>query len=166
MNNRTGMLLFLAAMIASPASAMAQSCAAQLGNRGLNANTVQLVTLNRKGVSSSSTFGVTYRPFLKIPNGPTLTANWTNDGQTGAKQLFSDRGRPLGGHIYQPYDIHRADLISVKITSEASPLVTVTLRSWGNAKSTFRATCAANGVMHGSTHDVDYLLFLSQSTSR
>lgn len=163
MNNRTGMLLFLAAMIAAPANAMAQSCTAHLANRGLNANAVQLVTLNRKGVSSSSTFGVTYRPPIRMPQGPVLQANWTSEGQTGAKQLFSDRGRPLGGHVYQPYDIQRPDLITVKITAEASPQVTITLRSWGNVKSTFRATCAGNGVMHGSTDDVDYLLFLTQS---
>jgi hypothetical protein len=151
---------------AIPQHAFAQSCLPYLTNQNLNINSMKLVTLNKNGVASSSAFGVSYKEGRKSPSGGKPYAYWTTDNsdapKDAAKQLFSDRLGGTGTAKNQPFDIAQADLINVIITIEASPLVTVTLRTWGNTKATFRGTCSAGGVIHGSTPDVDYLLFLNQ----
>ena len=153
-----------------PQMSWADSCLNYLANQTLNVNSVDLVTLNKKGVASSSKFGVSYRKSGKSPTGGVRPAQWFTDNtfepKDVAKQLFSDRASAIGTDQQQPFDIRQADLINVIITVEASPQVTVTLRTWNNTKANFRATCSGGGVMHGSTPDVDYLLFLTQVVGR
>ncbi len=153
-------------LVAAPQHSIAQSCLAYLTNQeGTAGNTIRLVTLNKNGVASWSNFEVSYKAGGKSPTGGVRPASWStyNPPKDEAKQLFSDRYSGVGTAKTQPFDIAQADLINVIITVEASPQVTVTLRTWGNTKATFRGTCSAGGVLHGSTPDVDYLLFLSKN---
>lgn len=157
---------FLAAF---PQHSVAQSCLPFLTKQENSAsNTVKFVTLNKNGAASWSSFSVSYKTGGKSPTGGLRPAQWFTDNASDpkkdeAKQLFSDRATGVGTAKMQPFDIAQTDLINVLITVEASPQVTVTLRSWGNKKATFRGTCSAGGVIHGSTPDVDYLLVLTQN---
>lgn len=170
MQTNIALAVLLGLLAGFPQTSAAESCLSYLANQKLDTNTVQLVTLNKNGVASSSIFGVSYRDQGRSPAGGVRPAQWFTDNTTEprdvAKQLFSDRASAVGADKQQPFDIQQVDLISVIITVEASPQVTVTLRSWGNAKASFRATCSVGGVMHGSTPDVDYLLFLGQVVRR
>jgi hypothetical protein len=157
-----------ALLVAVPqTSAVAQSCLPYLTKQDRYNYGVQLVTLNKNGVASSSSSGVSYREGIKIRPLGFSPAQWSTDNffapKDVAKQLFSDRASG-GSDIakIQPFDITQADLINVVITVQASPQVTVTLRTWGNTKAVFRGTCSTGGIIHGSTPDVDYLLFLTK----
>jgi hypothetical protein len=155
-------------LVTVPRGAVAQSCLPYLTKQDQYNYGVQLVTLNKNGVASSSSFGVSYKAGIKIRSIGFRPAQWSTDNffapKDVAKQLFSDR--TSGGFDItkmQPFDITKADLINVVITVEASPQVTLTLRTWSNSKAVFRGTCSNGGVIHGSTPDVDYLLFLNKS---
>lgn len=120
-----------------------------------------LTTLNKKAVASFSQSHMQYYGARPSATGGRQPARWvaTDYDANDRHQLFSDRQK--GAQLdAQPFDKDQADLIGLVVTIEESPQVTVTLRSWGNVKATFRATCSAGGVMHGSTPDVDYLLVL------
>lgn len=154
----------LAAIVLLPGLAAAQSCLPFLARKGGSVGaTVQLVTLNRNGVASSSQFQAVFGAAGRTPTG-TYPAQWYTDdtapdSQRAASQLFSDRRT---GPSDQPFDVAKADRINVFIGIEESPRVKITLRSWGDGKVTFRATCTDNGVLHGSTNDVEYLLTVAQ----
>lgn len=151
-------------LVVVPQASVAQSCLPYLTKQAYYNYGIQLVTLNKNGVASSSSFEVSYKEGIKIRPTGFGPAQWSTDNffapKDAAKQLFSDRS---SGAKSQPFDITQADLINVVITVEASPQVTVTLRTWGNTKAVFRGTCSSGGVIHGSTPDVDYLLFLTKS---
>ncbi len=155
-------------LVVVPQVSVAQSCLPYLTKQDYYNYGIQLVTLNKNGVASSSSFEVSYKEGIKIRPIGFRPAQWSTNNyfepKDAAKQLFSDR--TSGGFDKaksQPFDITQADLINVVITVEASPQVTVTLRTWGNTKVVFRGTCSSGGVIHGSTPDVDYLLFLTKS---
>jgi hypothetical protein len=161
-----GVLIAAGLLVATTTPAAAQSCVPFLAPDNGGAR-FELATLNKNGVGSWSQFEANYRPESRIPNGPRRPAQWytysapTDAAPGTSPQLFSDRvARPAPSA--QPFDASRPDLISVVVTVEASPQVTVTLRTWNNATATFRATCSAGGVLHGSTPDVDYLLFMTR----
>jgi hypothetical protein len=124
-----------------------------------------LVTMNKNGVASFAESQVARREGA-VPNTgrpPRLVTRAGSPAVEPTPQVFSDR---LNGFLKTPvqrFDASQADDLVVEVTLEASPQVTVTLASWGNAKASFRATCSPGGVMHGSTADVDYLLFLRAS---
>ncbi len=158
MNRKTCLLLALGSLISAPVTSMAQSCLPYLTINNTNVKRVQMVTLNRNGLGSSSRFRVTYSPSIEIVQGVFRPPSWSIGS---AKVLFSDRYGNVGGWP-QPYSIGKADNIGVHITVEASPLVTETLNSWGYVKARFRATCTASGILRGSTRDVEYLLHLTQ----
>jgi len=153
-------------VVAVPGWASAESCLPFLTQKPNSVGgTVQLVTMNKNGVASFSSFAVAYQAGGRAPGGGARPPNWHTANPVAppdvSKQLFSDRLVDPAGQ--QPFDVSKADQINVVATVEASPQVTVTLRSWGNGKATFRATCSDGGVMHGSTQDVDYLLTLTQT---
>jgi len=157
-------------LAAVPRPSVAQSCLPFLAKKDNSVGgKVQLVTLNKNGIASSSQLDVAYRAAGKSPTGGVRPPQWYTDSTSGVgprdtgKQLFSDRVSGPVGNNQQPFAVAKADLINVVLSVETSPQVTITLRSWGNSKATFRVTCSAGGVMHGSTADVDYLLFLAQS---
>ncbi len=144
-------------------SLAAQTCLPFLTKQENSEGTVRLTTLNKNGVASWSEFEVSFRPSGKSPNGGVRPAHWyTNldalEKRDESKQLFSDRFSNFIQNSPQPFDIGKPDLINAVITVERSPQITVSLRSWGNTKATFRATCSQSGIMHASTGDVDYLL--------
>jgi hypothetical protein len=157
-------------VVAVPGWASAESCLPFLTQKPNSVGgTVQLVTMNKHGVASFSNFAVDYQAGGRAPNGGVRPPQWRTRSSVGgapadtSKQLFSDRISGPAGPSQQPFDVSKADEINVVISVEASPQVTVTLRTWGNSKAVFRVTCSVGGVMHGSTTDVDYLLLLGQS---
>jgi hypothetical protein len=150
-------------LAALPQRSAAQSCLPFLTRQNENYAGVKFVSMNKNGLASWSQFTASYRDGKKIPNLPTRPAQWfINYTPDVAEQLFSDRLSGPATSKQQPFAINQPDLINVVITVEKSPQVTVTLRSWGNAKAVFRGACSAGGVIHGSTPDVDYLLQLTQ----
>jgi hypothetical protein len=153
-------------LVASPQNAVAQSCLPFLTNQNQNLNIVSIVTLNKNEVASWSGSTVSYLRPTRVGQ-RVRPAQWvTYNVKDGAPQLFSDRSSGVGTVKNQPFDIAQADSINVSFTIEASPLVTVTFRSRGNTKATFSGTCSVGGVIHGSTSDTDYLLFLTQTYLR
>jgi hypothetical protein len=153
-------LLLLFALLLVPAVSSANSCLPFLPAQG-EIVSVTLVTMNKNGVASFVESGMAYRT-AAIPNtgrGARLVSNSGGSGIENAPQVFSDRDVP-NQTPRQHFDVRQADHVTIQITLEQSPQVTVTLATHNNAKATFRATCSAGGVMHGSTSDVDYLLFV------
>jgi hypothetical protein len=144
------------ALVGVPAHA--DSCLPFLKFNSSEVAFLTLVTLNKKGVASYATKGATHVAAGRTPAGGIRSEAWTI---SSAPQTFSDRGMPA-----QPFISSNADKVGVSVGVAASPQVTVTLESWGNAKAVFTASCSAGGVMHGSTPDVDYLLFLNASIVR
>jgi hypothetical protein len=106
--------------------------------------TLQMVSMNKNGVSSYVT-------------SDRLMSRAGGTGLASVKQQFSDR---LGPSKVQPFAVQQPDQVTVSISVAAAPQVVITLLSWGDAKATFTVSCAPSGVMHGSTSDNDYLLFL------
>lgn len=159
-----GLVFAFAILLSVPQHSTAQSCLPFLKKKDLT-HVAHFMTLNKNGVGSWSQFKVSYRESVRHVPGYVRPAQWYTNLDNAAKpdetrQLFSDRYSGFIRENQQPFDMVRPDLINVIISVEISPQITVTLRSWGNKKATFRATCSASGIMHGSTPDVDYLLFL------
>jgi len=148
------LLLVCGLLLWTPRTVLAQSCMPFLGKVDNAAYSGVMVTLNKNGVASASYVTFAFQAVGKAFLGGTPRYQFVSPGD--APQFFSDR---TSGP--QMFDQRRPDQIRLSITQEASPLVTVTLRSWGNQRSEFRATCSAGGVLHGSTPDVDYLLKMS-----
>ena len=112
--------------------------------------------MNRNGIGSYVESGMAHRD--AIPNlGRRARLVSSNAATESALQFFSDRPSPQSS---QRFGASNPDQVKVEVTLEASPQVTFTLASHGNVKAVFRTTCSSGGVIHGSTRDVDYLLFL------
>ena len=77
-------------------------------------------------------------------------------GKDEANQLFS--ARMISD---QPFDVKVPNKLRIKITNAAAPVVTLTQMSYYKAPYTsFAVDCAANGVMHATVGQTDYLLHL------
>lgn len=154
---------FLAlALVALPTLGHAASCIPFLPPADWN-STLTLVTMNRNGVASyveSAVIHTTAAATGHARRTRLVTTNGTGSPGEAVPQVFSDRTSQFVVGFVQHFLAQRADQVSVEITLEASPQVVFTLATWGNATASFRVSCTAGGVMHGSTADVDYLLFL------
>ncbi|HEX5004693.1 MAG TPA: hypothetical protein VFV65_05215 [Gemmatimonadales bacterium] len=127
-------------------------------------NSAVVVTLNKNGVASYSELSVAYREAGPAPSGGVRPPSWASNRDNPAPQLFSDRtSAPASGVMRQPFDITQSDTLGLTISVESSPNVSIVLRSWGDVRATFRGTCSAGGVIHGSTPDVDYLIYIVQA---
>lgn len=145
---RTGLLTIAALMLGS-APAFADSCLpflAQYQEQSNGSTALTMTTLNRNALVSYAVFNMSY--INAFPLGRRFNS------LSQADVVFSDRQKGSQG-----FDVARPDKLTISVTVAASPQVTLTLNSWNNVKATFTATCTFNGIMHGSTGDVDYLLF-------
>src|SRR5450755_2888090 len=158
----------LAALLVAPVSVRGQDCQALLDNLGradFSYHTIVVVTLNNNGVASYIASTVHYVPGIVLEGNrrsPNRFATLTAPGEYGPDlpkidfgkkvQLFSDRcpdGRqirgplrsPGGGPPCQPFAIGNADDLAIEITDTPTAQVTITLRSWNNAKVTFVPRC-------------------------
>lgn len=151
--------LLLAPLVLISNIAAAQDCTSFLPTTG-DITTLELVSLNKNGVSSYVTSPMAIVPGSTVHGAPLLVTRAGDTELRIAKQEFSDRSGP--SHV-QPFAIQTPDNVTVTISLDASPEVNITLLTWGNAKATFRVTCSTSGVMHGSTGDNEYLLFLRRN---
>jgi hypothetical protein len=150
------LFVFFLGLVGIPSLSSAESCTAFLPKDN-EIISLELVTMNKNAAASYVKSEMRYgrgNPDLGHP--PRVTTIGT------APQVFSDRNNKFFASPIQYFDAMSPDNVTVEITLEESPQVTLTLASWGNAKATFRATCSGGGVMHGSTPDVDYLLFVKR----
>jgi hypothetical protein len=130
------------------ASARASSCLPFMPKGPAAGSFVSLsaTTMNADHVVSYSTGVAT----------PVLSADGKTEAwQTLTGQYFSDRYTGS-----QPFLNTKVDEIQIVVSIAASPKVTVTLKNWGDAQSSFTGTCTADGVMHGTTSTVEYLIGL------
>jgi hypothetical protein len=145
--------ILLAVAASFPTAALAESCAEELAARPGDDLMATVTTMNNRGVASYSSSPLRYVPprtFFGFPQGP---GTWRSVPRPLAAQLFSDR--MVQG---QPFVVGRADRITMSITQEASPVIVVTLASWGNAQLTFSASCSANGIIHGTSGNSDIVI--------
>lgn len=139
------------------AAARADSCVPFIPPQTPNQGTwVVLTTMNTNHVVSFASGPMEYR---RIPLGRTgVLRSWESQSLS---QTFSDRM----SNAPQPFSIARADIIGLSVSIAGSPTVVVTLVSHGNGKGTFTATCSADGILHGTTATVEYLIsFYTYST--
>jgi hypothetical protein len=153
--------LALATLACIPSVAFSEDCLTHFPPAN-GITTATLSTLNKNGISSYAQATMAFRRGIPNTGRPDkLVSNAGGSGIDTAPQVFSDRTSAFFAHFTQRFDGNKPDQITMEITHESSPLVTVTLASWSSAKASFRASCSPGGVMHGSTPDVDYLIKLT-----
>ena len=123
---------------------------------------VKMVSLNNRGVASYTDFSsLSYQPGIVGPGGtprPGRFANTSGIDIPPIRQLFSDRAT----NQTQPFDVTKSDDLGIEITDGPSVTVTLTLKSWNNAKATFSPTCESGEFMLGKTPDVQYIFHLER----
>lgn len=166
MRRTRGLLAALALALVAPRDSRAESCKAFLAYEPNHSYALTLVSLNTAGLVSYASDFMEYHPKGE-PGDPRGAGWWGTTGWLGtggsARQLFSDRFTGVGID-HQPFAVPLADLLFVAITNEDSPQVTLTLRSWGNVKVSFAATCSSDGVLHGSVPNGQFLLQLRRGS--
>lgn len=143
----------IAVLISLSGVSFADSCVHFMQSKG-GANTLVMTSLNRNGVASFAMLSMNHVDAIRKP--PIIFPEKYVTVPDAQPQYFSDR--MIGG---QRFANNHADQISVTMTVADEPQVTLTLNTWNNAKNTFNVTCTADGVMHASTPDVDYLFHFS-----
>ena len=161
---------FLASLLLialSPVQAHANECQAlldQLQQAG-DATDLTGVTLNVNGVASFISTNLRYSKGWGTSAGSRPDAYATvheafDAGQHA--QTFSDRIRDgLPTPPQQRFDANRADDVDVFITDAETPEVTLTLRTWGNARTSFVPTCRDNFLTGHDAAGVEYVLRLT-----
>lgn len=123
-----------------------------------------MTSVNKNGVASWASLNMKHADAENITKCPSqikcpiyLPERYETDTDFPHEQVFSDRR--VSGSEDQFFASDNADQISITMTIEASPQVTLVLNSWNNVRENFAVTCSSDGVMHASTPDADFLFY-------
>lgn len=152
--------LILVSIFVAPQPALADPCSnlfAQLSgkNVGLQMTTMSAAT----GVVSYVTGGLNYQESIRTQSGAVRPGGWRTVSGAPAQQYFSDRSMPNTPN--QRFSFFRSDDVTLHITEQAAPQISITFVDQGNSTLSFVGSCSQGNVIHGSQPSMDILIVLS-----